>query len=60
MIHVDGILMIGMILIRVRVNMFIIVNTMKISNVNVQVILNVAFIKVIWKDQAIQDLWFKI
>lgn len=52
--------MIGMILIRVLVNMFIIVNTMKISNVNVQVILNVAFIKVIWKDQAIQDLWFKI
>ena len=52
--------MIGMILIRVLVNMSTIVKMTENRNVLVEVILNVAFIKVIWKDQVIQDLWLKI
>lgn len=60
MIHVDNILMIGMILIRVLVNMSTIVKMTENRNVLAEVILNVTFIKVIWKDQVIQDLWLKI
>ncbi len=60
MTHVDGILMIGMILIRVIANMSMTVKMMQNKNVLVEVILSVIFTKVIWKDQVIQDLWLKI
>ena len=52
--------MIGMILIRVLVNISTIVKMTENRNVLAEVILNVTFIKVIWKDQVIQDLWLKI